>query len=200
MRDAVSEAAFFQLYGNLFSLYVADKHEEQQEVAAVTDMRDQPIVQEALSAIGEGGYPEALARVGALVAPEDGSMPLDRLHLRNQLIAELKELLPDHSLEQQRRIRGRQSIIVRYEPERALETLPKLVKSPEDRRRLLTLIERLMADPRVQALEKTDRQKSDARQHYGSAWPARHSASKGTPQAIASSRRRTCTKIRRPGC
>ncbi|RPI46509.1 MAG: DUF3141 domain-containing protein [Betaproteobacteria bacterium] len=160
VRDAISEATFFQLYGNLFSLYVADKHEEQVEVAAVSDMRDQPIVQEALAAMGEGAYPEAVARVSALVAPEDGSMSLERLHLRNQLIAEFKELLPDHSLEQQRRIRGRQSIIVRYEPERALETLPQLVKDPADRRRLLTLIEHLKADPRVQALEKTDKQKA----------------------------------------
>ena len=159
VRDAISEASFFQLYGNLFSLYVADKHREKEEVAAVTDLRDQPIVQEALAAIDQGGYPEAIARVGALVAPENGSMSLERLHLRNQLISELKELLPDHTLEQQRRIRGRQSIIVRYEPQRALETLPKLVKNPEDKRRLLSVIDRLLSDPRVQGLETTDQQK-----------------------------------------
>ena len=160
VRDAASEAAFFQLYGNLFSLYVADKHEEKQEAAVVTDMRDQPIVQEALAAIDQGGYPEALARVGALIAPEDGSMSLERLHLRNQLISEFKEQLPDHSLEQQRRIRGRQSIIVRYAPERALETLPQLVRNPDERRRLVALMQSLLADPRVQALKKTDKQKT----------------------------------------
>ncbi len=34
--------------------------------------------------------------------------------------------MPPLTLEQWRRIRGEQEIIVRYEPERALETLPQL--------------------------------------------------------------------------
>ena len=87
-------------------------------------------------------------------------MSLERLHLRNELISEFRHLLPDHSLEQQRRIRGRQSIIVRYAPERALDTLPQLVKRPEDRHRLVTLVEHMLADPRVQALEKTEHDKA----------------------------------------
>ena len=159
VRDAVSEAAFFQLYGNLFSLYIADKHREKQVVAAIGNLRDQPIVQEALASIDQGGYPEALARISALMAPEDGSMSLERLHLRNQLISELQEFLPDHTPEQRRRMRGRQSIIVRYEPERALATLPKLLKSADDKRRLLALMDKLRSDPRVQGVEKSDKQK-----------------------------------------
>ena len=31
MRDATSEAAFFQTYGNVFSLYLADKHEAEEQ-------------------------------------------------------------------------------------------------------------------------------------------------------------------------
>ena len=65
-RDAVSEAAFFQTYGNVFSLYIADKREA--EEARIAEPRELPYVREALASIGEGGYPEALARVACLLS------------------------------------------------------------------------------------------------------------------------------------
>ena len=60
--------------------------------------------------------------------------------------------------DQQRRIRGEQDIVVRYEPERALETLPRLVANAEDRKRLLTLFDRLLRDERFQAVKPTKEQ------------------------------------------
>jgi hypothetical protein len=59
-------------------------------------------------------------------------------------------LLPAIELADLRRVEGEQEIIVRYAPQRALETLPALVRDPADRERLLTLIERAAAfqDPR----------------------------------------------------
>src|SRR5262249_18078857 len=56
VRDAASEARFFQTYGNVFSLYIADKREAQERgVAPVSEPRELPFVQEALASIGEGG-------------------------------------------------------------------------------------------------------------------------------------------------
>ena len=49
-----------------------------------------------------------------------------------------------------RRIGGEQEIIARYEPDRAVETLPALLPQRQDRKRLLTLLERLANDRRVQ--------------------------------------------------
>ena len=57
-----------------------------------------------------------------------------------------------------RRVRGEQDIIVRYARERAIETLPALLASREDRRRLLELATRLMADPRLHAANPTAEQ------------------------------------------
>src|SRR5207247_668660 len=68
-RDAMSEAAFFLTYGSLFSLYLADKREadERASGAAVPmDPRELPFVKEALASLEQGGYAEALARIGAL--------------------------------------------------------------------------------------------------------------------------------------
>ena len=59
-----------------------------------------------------------------------------------------------------RRIGGEQEIIARYEPERAIETLPVLVAGRKDRNRLLTLLERVLADPRVLRIRPSAEQKA----------------------------------------
>jgi len=64
------------------------------------------------------------------------------------------------SLDELRRIGGEQEIIARYEPERAVETLPVLVADRKDRNRLLRLLERVLADPRVQRIRPTAEQKA----------------------------------------
>ena len=46
-------------------------------------------------------------------------------------------------------MRGEQDIIVRYERERAIETLPKLLDQRADRERLLAFMDKLGADPRL---------------------------------------------------
>jgi hypothetical protein len=153
MRDAMSEAAFFLTYGNLFSFYLAERHEaqERRSPALPTDPRNLPFVKDALEAIERGGYPEALARIGALINRGGERIPLARLELRRDLAQDYADLLPPISREEMRRIRGEQDIVVRYEPERALHTLPKLVADPAGRERLLMLIGRLLGDERIQA-------------------------------------------------
>lgn len=150
LRDALSEALFFQLYGQMFVFYLEDKYKarEERELPEL-DPRGLPFVQEALASIGEGGYPEALARVGALLARHGQPIPLSRMELKEELIGEYRDLLPDMPRDQMRRIRGEQEIITGYEPERALATLPQLLLNPEDRRRLLTLLDRVLSDRRI---------------------------------------------------
>jgi hypothetical protein len=151
LRDAMSEAAFFLLYGNLFSIHLADRPRggggEAAEISL--DARELAFVKEALASLEDGGYPEALARMGALLGRDAETIPLGRLELRRDLLADYAEFLPPMPREQMRRIRGEQDIIVRYEPERALHTLPKLLADPADRERAVTLLARLLADPRV---------------------------------------------------
>ena len=66
LRDALVEAMFFHIYGNLFSLYIADRQSAAQP-AAPADPRELPIVKEALASIDKGGNAEAFARVAYLV-------------------------------------------------------------------------------------------------------------------------------------
>jgi pimeloyl-ACP methyl ester carboxylesterase len=150
MRDATSEAAFFQTYGNVFSLYLADKHQAEAEAESVSDPRELPVVKEALASIEEGGYAEAITRVAALLAQHGEPLPLARFALKKDLVEDYEDLLPKLKPDQWRRIRGEQDIIVRYEPQRALTTLPLLLADPADRDRLIRLARRMLADERVQ--------------------------------------------------
>jgi pimeloyl-ACP methyl ester carboxylesterase len=156
IRDAVSEAAFFELYGALFSFYLGEPP-DLAGAEAVSDARQLPFVQEAIASIADGGYAEAFARICALLAPQ-GDLPLSKLALRQDIARDYADLLPKLALEDWRRIRGEQEIIVRYEREQALETLPKLLADEDDRDRMLHLFKRLLADERVQQAGPSDTQ------------------------------------------
>ena len=150
VRDATSEALFFQTYGNAFSLYIADKQEAEMAASSASpEERALPFVQEALASMTEGGYPEALARVACLLARKGEPLLLSRLQLKQELMSDYGDLLPKMPPDQWRRIRGEQEIIVRYEPELALRTLPQLLSNPKDRERLLTLTRKLLLDERM---------------------------------------------------
>jgi pimeloyl-ACP methyl ester carboxylesterase len=147
MRDATSEALFFQAYGNMFSLYMADR--EAADRARLRAGVELPVVKEALAAIEKGGYAEALARIAALLDEDNRTIPLAQLELRADLQKEYADLLPDLERDQMRRIRGEQDIIVRYARGKAIETLPKLLADEKDRERLLELARRLRTDGRL---------------------------------------------------
>jgi hypothetical protein len=77
--------------------------------------------------------------------------------MRQELVKEYANLVPDIPLDQWRRVRGEQEIIVKHDPERALATLPDLLDL-EERERLLTLIDRVVTDKRVLAQKPTAEQ------------------------------------------
>jgi len=85
-------------------------------------------------------------------------LPLARLELKQELMTDYREFMPQVKPDEGRRIRGEQEIIVNYEPERSIETLPDLVADPTDRARLVELLTRLLADERVQRLGATPEQ------------------------------------------
>ncbi|SAK49909.1 PHB de-polymerase domain-containing protein [Caballeronia fortuita] len=152
MRDATTEAMFFSVYGNMFTAHHAQEHASTEQKA---DPRDLPFVQEALASVAQGGYAQAVARVACLLVRHDEPLPLARMILRQELAADYAEYLPQMPRDEWRRMRGEQEIIVRYEPEEALATLPSLLQDGDDRKKLLTLFDKLHADSRLQGIELT---------------------------------------------
>jgi pimeloyl-ACP methyl ester carboxylesterase len=183
MRDAISEAAFFQIYGNMFSFYLADKHEaEEREAEIKVDPRELPFVKDSLASISEGGYNEAFARVAFLLTRK-GSKPLSDLLLVQELVKDYAAYLPSLPLEQWRPIRGQQEIIARYEPERAIETLPELLRKPADRERLLTLLQLLQDDNRIQESKPPTNQQMAIVERIRTVLGATRGSTKAVPQA-----------------
>jgi hypothetical protein len=199
VRDAVSEAAFFQTYGSLFSLQHPDSMGVRDRGGAGrTDPRTLPVVQQVLESIAEGGYPEAVARVGALLTRGQTAIPLAQIELRAGLMEDYAALLPKLSQEERRRIRGQQEVIVAFEPERALEALPALLPDPADRARLLALLERLATDPRVWKDRPAPEQLAmleRIRTVLGAGEPRTPPARSGATEDIAKARRATRRRI-----
>ena len=156
LRDALSEAMFYKVYGGLFGIYGDEQERPARE--NITEPRDLPFVKETLESIAEGGYPEAVARVFALLAKDGRPMQLAQLHLRQELAEKYAALLPPTPRDQQRRIRGEQEIIVRYEPERALQTLPQLIKTSADRQRLFRLLDCVLSKDNLAQFKPTAEQ------------------------------------------
>ena len=140
LRDAASEAAFFQVYGNMLAL---DSTAAPQSVQPLS-VREQAFARKALDAISAGGYPEAVARVAALLARTGQPIPLARLDLKRELVQKYDALLPRVKAEDWRRIRGEQEVVAKLEPERAIATLADLVPAARDRERLVSLVEHVI--------------------------------------------------------
>jgi pimeloyl-ACP methyl ester carboxylesterase len=148
LRDAAMESLFFLIYGPAAALGVGGERTGTAPQAA-PDPRDLPLVQDALAAIGTGGYPEAVALVGALVGRGAGRISLARLELVDRLVRGDKALsrLPAEAM---RRIKAEQAVVAELEPERGLQSLPKLLADPAERKRALALL-----DEAVEAVEPT---------------------------------------------
>jgi pimeloyl-ACP methyl ester carboxylesterase len=158
MRDAMTEAAFFGIYGNMYAFH--EGKPPAPDVPAL-EPRELPEVREALASISKGGYVEALARVSFLLQRPDGEpLPLSRLEMRQELAQAYADDLPQVPLQTWRAIRGMQEIIARLEPEQAVATLPVLLEDADDRERLLALIDKLAEDRRVLQAEPTDAQRN----------------------------------------
>ena len=157
VRDALSEALFYEVYGLMFGACLAGPGRNKQS-EEVTDPRELSFVKEALASINDGGYPEAVARVFALLLEHDKPLPLRELELGRAFQKKYPRLLPRISPERERRVRGEQEVIVRYNAQRALKSLPHLVRRSKDRQRLLTLMETVFAETKLGKLKPTPAQ------------------------------------------
>ncbi len=195
LRDAQSEAQFFALYANLIPLAGGAQAALAQ---APADPRELAFVKEALASIAEGGYPEALARCACLLKRKGVPLPLERIHRKAELMAEYGDLVPKLERDEARRIRGEQEIIVDYEPERAIETLPALLAQPADRARLLELLERLLEDLRAEGLAPTAEQLAMLTRIRGALGLRPRLAVAAAPRARKATKTRTGRRASRP--
>ncbi|WP_262300283.1 DUF3141 domain-containing protein [Microvirga sesbaniae] len=150
LRDAAVENTFFRTYGPAgIGLAGAEKETTAEEPI---DVRNAPLVKEALAHIEEGDRTEAMVRaVLLLMKAGTGRRRLSTMKRARDLISRDLGLL-DMPTEAAREIIREQSFIVDFEPVKALTALPKLLRTSADRHRLLTMLDHL--EGRIEANEK----------------------------------------------
>jgi hypothetical protein len=140
LRDATAEALFFQVYGNLLSLNVADQQRAIRR-SAPFDPRTLAAVQQVLDTLDQGSAIDGYVRIGLLVAKAgSGKRKLASMQAVRDLVAPA-HLLDDLSEDEFRRLMHEEAIIVEYEADQARRALPKLITSAADRRHAHDLLD-----------------------------------------------------------
>jgi pimeloyl-ACP methyl ester carboxylesterase len=144
LRDAAAEAAFYQVYGNMLSLSMA---EERAEIRRQTkfDPRALPAVRQVLETIEQGGRREGLARVAMLIS-RAGSGKLTLSYFQRVRDFVMKEMdIESMSEDEQRRLLQEETIVVEFEPQRAKRSLPRLLRTAADRRVARAMLDNIEA-------------------------------------------------------
>ena len=157
IRDATSESLFFEIYGAMIALGASGDVKPGPTIQKGPHPRELPFVKEALAQINKGGYPEALARIGALLGQFAGPIPLNRLAMTDEYVRSDK-VLSRISEEEGRRLRSEAGVMVLLEPEHTLKALPALLPGKEERKRTLSLLEWVR---RIEGITKEQRDMID---------------------------------------
>jgi len=146
LRDAAREAAFFEVYGNMLSLQMADQRDVIRKQTRF-DPRALPAVRQVLDEIDQGGLPEAIIRTGILVAKAGGGKRrLAQMEHTRELLAPTG-VLRHIDEDQFRQLLHEQTLVVEFEPVQAKRSLPKLMRNASDREKLNRVFDSLEEDP-----------------------------------------------------
>jgi pimeloyl-ACP methyl ester carboxylesterase len=141
-RDALYETAFLSIYGNPYMHWVGKSHAQERKHSESKDMRYVPEVQNILRDIEKGDIGAAVIRMLILLADSRGSVRRDRLE-RSAEVLNTQEPFALMGPERRGVLIYQQSLIVEFEAQRAVATLPKLLvdaKQREDAMRMVYYI------------------------------------------------------------
>ncbi|KAA6185188.1 DUF3141 domain-containing protein [Thiohalocapsa marina] len=117
------------------------------------DLRTLATVQDALDRIDQGGFEDGVIRMLIFIAHSRKEVRRSRLERSNQMLMSTE---PFASMKPKARARmiHKESLIVGYEPEAAMQALPTLIGDEADRRRAMALCE-CIAGPREEMCAQT---------------------------------------------
>ncbi len=131
-RDMMVEMTFFALWSNPFARAFGASHELRRSLKDQSELRALPEVQEALANIDHGGFAEAVIRMLVLMADDRKGVRRDRLERSSRLLTE-DEPFASLGSDARAAMISRQTLIASYEPDRAVETLPLLLRTAKER-------------------------------------------------------------------
>jgi pimeloyl-ACP methyl ester carboxylesterase len=154
LRDAAREAAFYQIYGSLVSLQAADQRAETRRDSKF-DPREVSAVRQVLETLEDGDLQEGLTRMALLLAKEGGgTRELSQMARAREILAPARGIKP-MSEDEVRRLLHEETIVTEFEPERALHSLPRLIRTREERK-----IARAYLDRVEKGMPLNDRQRA----------------------------------------
>ncbi|BDV37879.1 3-hydroxyalkanoate synthetase [Methylocystis bryophila] len=140
LRDASFEAMFLMLYGSPFMTWVATTHAFERTRKDPKELRFLPEVQAILLGVDRGGFEEAVIRMLILLAESRGSVRRDRLQ-RAATVLSKDEPFASLGAERRAALIREQSIIVEFESDRAINTLPVLLSEGNERKDAIAVVE-----------------------------------------------------------
>src|SRR5882672_1970661 len=153
LRDAGREAAFFEVYGNMMALQMADQRAVIRRQTRF-DARALPAVRQVLDEMDQGGLPEAVIRTGMLIVKAGGGKRRLAQMEHTRALLEPTGILRDLDEDQLRRLLHEETLVVEFEPHQSKTSLGKLVRTTSDRQKLNALFDAIETDSHL-----------DARQH-----------------------------------
>ena len=146
LKAARDEFMFFALYANPFLARLATPVGADPNAGIADPLRELPQVRHALTQISHGGFAEAVIRMLILMARSRGAVRQSRLE-RSNMILQTTPPFSDLGETARTEIIRDQTLIIDFEPELAIATLPTLLPDAAGRRRAIALVEEIAGDP-----------------------------------------------------
>jgi pimeloyl-ACP methyl ester carboxylesterase len=145
MRDGMVETIFNFIYASPVMRSIGASESGRISETPESDLRTVPDVHHAIENIDSGGFAEAVIRMLILMAHARKSVRRDRLERSNEMLSE-HEPFAALGVAARNRIIHQQTLIVEFEPEQALATLPRLLTTAEDRNQAILKCEYVLGD------------------------------------------------------
>jgi pimeloyl-ACP methyl ester carboxylesterase len=139
-RDTWYEFLFQAVYGSPFMHWIGRTHDYKRTFAATAELRHVPQIATMLRNVARGGFAEAVIRMLIILAEARGSVRRDRLQRSSHVLTHDE---PFASLGAQQRgdLIHEQTVIVQFERQRAIETLPILLHTAAQREKAVAVVE-----------------------------------------------------------